>query len=97
MTKQVAHQRAVLADLLGSIAVTHARGLHNCGVGGLSNRRKARHDINKRNESMLMNWNFPARATVHQVAHGRLWLHAANIGIRFGNAVCWNNHSLIMR
>jgi hypothetical protein len=76
VTQQVAHERAVLAHLLGARAVAHARSLHDRGIGGLALRHQARHDVDERDEPVLVHGNLPARVTLHEVDHRAVGLHA---------------------
>ena len=42
---QVSNQTAIFIDMLGALAVTHARTLHNGKVGSLALRYQSRHAV----------------------------------------------------
>jgi hypothetical protein len=67
MAQQVADQPAVLVDLLGALPVTHPRRLHDRGVGGLPLRHQARHDIQQRDEAVLVDGNLAPGVAVERV------------------------------
>ena len=67
MPHQVSNQTAILIDMLGALAVTHARALHNGEVCSLALRHQPRHAVHQGNKSMIQARNLPARRAVHDV------------------------------
>ena len=65
---QVPNQPAIFIDMLGALAVAHARALHNGEVCRLALRHQPWHAVHQCNKTMIQARNLPARRSVHDIA-----------------------------